>query len=72
MPQVGVLSVNLDHSRIIAGCEETALRILDFDVDPATFFDVESFRNALSMIETKGIHAGGSGSMLPAERQSFG
>jgi len=55
---VGVLSLSMDHSRLVAGCEDISLRVWDYNVDKDSFIDIESLRTALSMMETKRTHAG--------------
>lgn len=50
---MGVLSLDFDHSRIVAGCEDSVLRVWDADV-PEDFVDFDAVANALRAAAARG------------------
>lgn len=50
---MGVLSLDHDHSRIVAGCEDSVVRIWDADV-PDDFVDFDAVANALRAAAARG------------------
>mmetsp|Transcript_62689 Transcript_62689/g.198508 ORF Transcript_62689/g.198508 Transcript_62689/m.198508 type:complete len:170 (-) Transcript_62689:190-699(-) len=50
--KVGVLCVAFDHSRIVAGCEDSSVRLFDFQV-PAETEDVEAWAAAARFLEAR-------------------
>jgi hypothetical protein len=58
--RAGVLALDFDHSRLLAGCEDNAVRCWDFLInDDSTFFDADAWAAVARMAETR-AHSGGT------------